>query len=111
MENELNRLHKTKRIYQTFSSNLIWLYFTSSALTMRKSAKKEQSQVQTIQRIVISRYVTQDNDNTNNFWIGRRWFCRQCLRTACDFLQPESRKSLFEKLLLCPSIQTQTSPN
>ena len=30
---------------------------------MRKSAKKKQSQVQTIQRRVASRNVTQDNDN------------------------------------------------
>jgi len=47
---------------------------------MRKSAKKQLSQVQTIQRTVISRIVTQDNDNTNNFWKGSGWFCRQCLR-------------------------------
>jgi len=57
MENELNQVHKTKRICQTFLSNLIWQFFTSSALTMRKSAKKQQSQVQTIQRTVTSRNV------------------------------------------------------
>jgi len=34
---------------------------------MRKSAKKQQSQIQTIQRAVTSRNVTQDNGNTNNF--------------------------------------------
>jgi len=33
---------------------------------MRKSAKKQQSHVQTIQRTVISRNVTQDNCNINN---------------------------------------------
>jgi len=46
---------------------------------MRKSAKKQQSQIQTIQRTVASRNVTQDNGNINNFWKGNRWFCRQCL--------------------------------
>jgi len=34
---------------------------------MRKSAKKQQSQVQMIQRTVTNRNVTQDNDNKNNF--------------------------------------------
>jgi len=34
MENELNQEHKTTRIYQTFLSNSIWWFFTSSALTM-----------------------------------------------------------------------------
>jgi len=46
---------------------------------MRKSAKKQQSQIQTIQRTVTSRNVTQDNGNINNFWKGNRCFCRQCL--------------------------------
>jgi len=46
---------------------------------MTKSAKTQQSHVQMIQRIVTSRNVTQDNGNTNNFWKGSRWFCRQCL--------------------------------
>jgi len=46
---------------------------------MRKSAKKQQSQIQTIQRTVTSRNVTQDNGNINNFWKGSRWFYRQCL--------------------------------
>ena len=35
---------------------------------MRKLAKKQQSQVQTIQRTVPSRNATQDNDNMNKFW-------------------------------------------
>jgi len=35
---------------------------------MRKLAKKQQSQVQTIQRTVPSRNATQDNDNMNEFW-------------------------------------------
>jgi len=47
---------------------------------MRKSAKKQQSQIQTIQRTATSRNVTQDNGNINNFWKSNRWFCRQCLR-------------------------------
>jgi len=46
---------------------------------MRKSAKKQQSQVQTIQRTVSSRNVTQDNGNINNFWKDCCWFCLQCL--------------------------------
>jgi len=33
---------------------------------MRKSAKKQQSHAQTIQRIVINRNVTQDNGDVNN---------------------------------------------
>jgi len=41
---------------------------------MRKSAKKQQSQVQTIQITVTSRNVTQDNGNINKFWKGGRWF-------------------------------------
>jgi len=49
MESKLNQLHRTKRRYQTILSNLIWYIFTSSALIIRKSAKKQQSQVQTIQ--------------------------------------------------------------
>jgi len=46
---------------------------------MSKSAKKQQSQVQTIQRTVPSRNATQDNGNINNFWKSSRWFCLQCL--------------------------------
>ena len=88
IENELNQVHKTKRIHQTFLSNLVWKFFTSSALTMRKSAKKQQSQ---IQRTVTSRNVTQDNGNMNNFWKGSRWFCRQCVEFA---LQPQHKTSL-----------------
>jgi len=68
-----------------------------------KSAKKHQSQFQTIQRTVTSRNVIQDNANINNFWKGSRWFCRQCLRTYYYFLRP-SVKWLFGKLHLCPSI-------
>jgi len=71
---------------------------------MRKSGKKQQSQVQTIQRTVTGRITTHDNDNTNNFWKGSRWFCRQYLMTVCYFLRPESIKWLFGKLHLCPSI-------
>jgi len=39
MESELNQVHKTKRIYQTFLSNLIWYSFTSSALHEKISQK------------------------------------------------------------------------
>jgi len=71
---------------------------------MRKSAKKQQSQIQMIQRTVANRNVTQDNGNINNFWKGSRWFCRQRLRTFCYFLRPKSRKWLFRKIHLCQSI-------
>jgi len=63
MANELNQVHKIKTIYQTYLSNLIWHLFISNLLNTRKSAKKQQSQVQTIQRTVTSRKVTQDNGN------------------------------------------------
>jgi len=53
---------------------------------MRKSAKKQQSEVQTIQRTVPSRNATQDNDSINTFWKSSRWFCLQYLRTFCYFL-------------------------
>jgi len=82
---------------------------TTYALTMRKSAKKQQSQVQTIQRTVTCKNVTEDNGNINNFWKASRWFCRQCLKTFCYFLRPESRKWLFGKIHLWLSILTQTS--
>jgi len=71
---------------------------------MRRSAKKQQSQIQTFQRIVRSRNVTQDSGNIKNFSKSSRWFFRQCLKTFCYFLGPESRKLLFGKLHLCPSI-------
>jgi len=64
-------------------SNLIWLLFTSSAVTMRKSAKKRR---------------------TNNFWKNSRWFCFQCLRTFCYFSRQKQKKWLFGKLHSCPSI-------
>jgi len=69
---------------------------------MRKSAKKRQSQVQ--MRTVTGRKASQDTGNINNIWKGSRWFYRQCLGTFCYFLWPESRKWLFGKLHLCPSI-------
>ena len=77
---------------------------------MKKSANK-QSQAETIQRTITSRNVIQDNGDINNFWKGNHWFCCQCLMTYCYFFRQESRKWLFEKLHLCPSISAQTSPN
>jgi len=71
---------------------------------MRILSKKQQSQVHTIQITATGRNVTQDNSNTNNFLKGSRWFCRQCLRTFCYFLRPESIKWLFAKLHLCLSL-------
>jgi len=109
-------LYPSKLVKQPFFANNLkiqgWLSPpclppSDAHVTMKKSAKKQQVQVQMIQRIIASRNVTQDNGNTNNFWKGSRWFCRQCLRTVCYFLQPESRKWLFGKLHLCPSIWTQ----
>jgi len=41
---------------------------------MKKSAEKQQSQVQTIQRTVTGRNVTQDNGNINKFWKSSRSF-------------------------------------
>jgi len=74
---------------------------------MRKSVKKQQSQIQMIQSIVTSRKV-KDDGNTNKSWKGSCWFCWV---TFCLFLQVESRKRLFGKLHLCLSIQTQSSSN
>jgi len=71
---------------------------------MRKSAKKQQSQVQTIKRTFTSRKESQDNSNINNYWKGSHWIYCQCLRTFFYFLRPESRKWLFGKLHLCLSI-------
>ena len=79
---------KTKRINRSFLSNLIWYFFTNSALTIRKSTIKQQSQVQTIQVTVITRNVTQDNGNINNFWKDSRLFFHQFLITFCYFLRP-----------------------
>jgi len=42
---------------------------------MRKSAEKQQLQVQTIQRTVTSRNATQDNCNIYKVWKGSCWFC------------------------------------
>jgi len=47
---------------------------------MRKSAKKQQPQVQTIKRRVTSRNESQDKGNINKFWKGSGGFFRQCLR-------------------------------
>jgi len=52
---------------------------------MRKSAKKKQSHVQTIQRTVSSRNVTQDNDIMEKFCKGSRLFRRESLGTFCYF--------------------------
>jgi len=69
---------------------------------MMKSARKQQSQVQTIQKTVTIRNVTQDNSNINNFSKGGPWFCRQCLRTL--------RKRLFGKLHLCSRFKQRPVP-
>ena len=98
MENEINHLHKIRRIYQTFFSYSNWLFFTSSAVTLRKSAK-QQSQVQTIQRTITSKNVTQDNANINNFWKGSRWFCLQRLRTFCYFLWQNQENCCLENYI------------
>jgi len=72
----MNYIRYTKlREYTKLLSNLIWCFFTSSTLTMRKSAKKQQSQVQTIQRTATIRNVAHDIDNINNFWKGSRLVC------------------------------------
>jgi len=66
---------------------------------MKKSAKKQQSHVPTIQRTITSK-----KRNINNLWKGSRWFIRQCLRSFYYFLRPERRKCLFRVLHLCRSI-------
>jgi len=88
MENELYQVHKTKRIYQTFLSNLIW-YFFYKQRSYHVEINEKRITGQTFQRIVTSRNVTQDNVNIKNFWKGSRWFCRQCLRTFCYVLRPK----------------------
>ena len=54
-------------------SNLIWQFFTSSTVTMRKSAKKR---------------------HRNNFSKNSRWFCFQCLRTFCYLRQKQENGCL-----------------
>jgi len=46
---------------------------------MKKLAKKQQSQVQTIKRTFTGIKESQDNGNINNFWKGSHWIYRQCL--------------------------------
>jgi len=46
---------------------------------MRKSAKKQQTHVQTIPRKATSGNVTQDNGSINKFWRGSRSFASSCL--------------------------------
>ena len=84
-----------------FLSNFIWYLFSSSARTMRKSPQIQQSQFQT--RTVTSENVAQGNGNINIFWKDSRWFFRQCLRIFFIFYD-QSKKWLFGKLHLCPSI-------
>jgi len=98
MENEVNQAHKIRRIYQTFLSYLIWLFFTSSAVTMRKSAKNNNHRFKRFREIT-SKNVTQDNGNINNFWRGCRWFCLQCLRTFCYFLRQNQENGCLENYI------------
>jgi len=55
-------------------------------------SEKKQLQVQTIKRTVTGIKESQYNGTINNFSKGCRWFYRQCLRTVCHCLRPESRK-------------------
>ena len=66
---------------------------------MRKSAKKQQSQAQTIQRTVTGIKESQDNGNINNFWKGSRWFCLQCLRTLCYFVRQNQENAFLENYI------------
>jgi len=59
-------------------SNLIWYFFTSSAVTMRKSANKR---------------------HTNNFWKDSRWFCLRCLRTFSYFLRQNQENGCLENYI------------
>jgi len=58
---------------------------------MRKSAKKQQSQVQ---RTVSIENVAHDNSDINNFWKGSRWFYRQCRRTFISYDQNQENGCL-----------------
>ena len=68
---------------------MFWYFFYKQRSCHEEISEKKQSQVQSIQRTVPSRNVTQHNGNINNFWKGSRWFCRQYLRSFCYFLRPE----------------------
>jgi len=46
-------------MYQTFLTNLMWYFLQAALSPLKKSAKKQLSQVLTIQRTVASRNVTQ----------------------------------------------------
>jgi len=66
---------------------------------MRKSAKKQQSQVQTTKRTFTGRKEAQDNGNMNNFWKGSRWIYGQCLRTFCYFYDQNQENGSLENYI------------
>ena len=69
-------------------SNLIWLFFTSRAVTLRKSAKKQ---------------------HTNNFWKDSRRFCLQCLRTFCYFFQQNQKMAVWKTTFVSEHLNTDQS--
>jgi len=77
---------------------------------MRKSVKKYQSQVQTIQRTVPSRNTTQANRNINNFWKCSLWFCIQCLSTFCYFLQQNQENGCLENCICVRAFKRRPVP-
>ena len=112
MENELYQVQKTTRIYQTFLNNLICCFFYNKQRSYHEeiSEKKKQSQVQTIQRTVSSRNVTQDNDIMKKFWKGSRWFRRHCLRTFLLFLTNRIKKmTVWKTTFLSEHLKTDQS--
>ena len=89
---------------------------------MRKSAKKQQSQFQTVQRTVSSENVAHDNADINNFWKGSRWFYRQCRRTlrmsscesrlgVCGVVKEEKGAKFFVTISLKKSEGAKTAEN
>jgi len=77
--NEIYLAHEGKKIYQTYLIRLIWYSYNNQRSYHEKISIKTTSQVQTIQRTVISRKVAQLNGNINKSWKGSHWFHCKCL--------------------------------
>ena len=78
---------------------------------MRKSVKKQQSQVRKIQRTVTSRNVTQINSNINNFWKGSRWFCRHCLKAFVISYNQNQENGCLENYICVRVFKHRPIPN
>jgi len=73
---------------------------------MRKSTKKQRSQVKTIQRTVPNRNATQDYGNINDFCQGSRWLCCQCLSTFCYFLRQNKKNAVWKITFVSEHLNT-----